>query len=93
MNDYFRRVEVWFSVCSLKFAKKSGRIGVAASFVGEMLGLRPIISIIDGKMKIVDKVRGDKNIPLKLAQVMNENIDENMKDYSILVKKLKKRPI
>ena len=85
MNDYFRRVEVWFSVCSLKFAKKSGRIGVAASFAGEMLGLRPIISIIDGKMKIVDKVRGDKNIPLKLAQVMNENIDENMKDYSILV--------
>ncbi|MDF2567048.1 MAG: hypothetical protein K0R90_504, partial [Oscillospiraceae bacterium] len=43
----------------------------AAAFVGELIGLRPIISFIDGETKIVEKVRGDKNIVpslLKLAQ-------------------------
>lgn len=84
MNDYFSRIEVYFSVCSLEFAKKSGRIGVAASFVGEMLGLRPIISIIDGKMKIIDKVRGDKNIPVKLTEMMTNRISANNNEYAIL---------
>lgn len=85
LKDYFNRVEVYFSVCSLDYAKKSGRISVAAGFVGEMLGLRPIISIIDGKMKIIDKVRGDKNIPIKLSKIMKERMSKEDNKYSIMV--------
>lgn len=85
MEDYFNKVEVYFSVYSLNYAKKSGRISVAATFVGEMLGLRPIISIIDGKMKIIDKVRGDKNIPDKLAEIMLKNINKQDPKYGIIV--------
>ena len=62
LEDYFDSVEIYFSVYSLDFAKKSGRISVAAAFVGEMLGLRPVMSIIDGEIKIPEKVRGDKNV-------------------------------
>ncbi|MDD2954677.1 MAG: DegV family protein [Oscillospiraceae bacterium] len=62
LDEYFARVESYFSVFSLDFAKKSGRISCAAAFVGDVLGLRPIFSIIDGEMKIVEKVRGDKNV-------------------------------
>ncbi len=83
--DYFNRVEVYFSVCSLNYAKKSGRIGVAATFVGELLGLRPVISIIDGKMKVVDKVRGCKNIPEKLFNIMEERISSESGKYGIIV--------
>ncbi|WP_312643401.1 DegV family protein [Hydrogenoanaerobacterium sp.] len=67
--DFFDRVEVYFAVYSLEFAKKSGRISVASAFVGDVLGLRPILSIIGGDMKIVDKVRGDKNVVPKLAEI------------------------
>ncbi len=84
LDDYFDKLEIYFSVYSLDFAKKSGRIGVAASFVGEMLGLRPVISIIDGKMKIIDKVRGDKNVPIKLSQIMNDKIDDTNNEYVVL---------
>ena len=45
------------------------RISVAAAFVGDMLGLRPIMSIIDGEIKIIEKVRGDKAVVPKLAQI------------------------
>lgn len=34
-----------------------------------MLGLRPIMSIIDGEIKIIEKVRGDKAVVPKLAQI------------------------
>ena len=69
LDDYFSRAETYFSVYNLDFAKKSGRISVAAAFVGDMLGLRPIMSIIDGEIKIIEKVRGDKAVVPKLAQI------------------------
>ncbi len=72
LEDFFNSVEIYFSVFNLDFAKKSGRISCAAAFVGEVLGLRPIISIIDGEIKIISKVRGDKNIVPKLCSLACE---------------------
>ena len=40
--------------------KKSGRISAAAAFAGELLGLRPIITLIDGKTNVASKVRGGR---------------------------------
>lgn len=69
LDDFFNSLEIYFSVYSLDFAKKSGRVSCTAAFVGEVLGLRPIISIIDGEIKIIGKVRGDKNVVPKLAEI------------------------
>lgn len=62
LDDWFSCVEIIFAAYSLEYAKKSGRIPAAAAFVGDVLGLRPLISIIDGETKVVEKVRGDKNV-------------------------------
>ena len=78
-----------FSVFSLTYAKESGRIGVAASFVGEMLGLRPIISIIDGEMKIIDKVRGDKSVPAKLSEILENKASSKYSEYAVILGKNK----
>lgn len=75
LEDYFARVETYFSVFNLDFAKKSGRISVAAAFVGDMLGLRPILSIIDGEMKIPEKVRGDKAVVPRMLEIAKERRD------------------
>lgn len=71
--DFFDRVKVYFAVYSLEFAKKSGRINCAAAFVGDVLGLRPILEIVDGEMNIIDKVRGDKNVVPKLVEYAEKN--------------------
>lgn len=71
LEDWFDSVEVYFAPYTLEFVKKSGRVSVAAAFMGELIGLRPIISFVDGEVSIVQKVRGDKAIVpalLKLAQ-------------------------
>lgn len=62
LDDWFRRIEICFSVYSLDHIKKSGRLSVTAAFMGELLGLRPIIRILDGVPDITDKARGDKNV-------------------------------
>ncbi len=77
LEDWFASVEIYFAPYTLQFAKKSGRISCAAAFVGELVGLRPIISIINGEMKIVEKVRGDKSIiPALLKHAQKSRIPE-----------------
>ena len=62
LEDWFGRVEILLGCYSLEYARKSGRIGAATAFVGDMLGLRPVIAMVDGQTKTVAKVRGDKNL-------------------------------
>lgn len=68
LDDFFSTAEIYFAAYSLEYAKKSGRIPAAAAFVGDVLGLRPIISIIDGVTTVVEKVRGDKNIVTRIVE-------------------------
>ena len=72
LDDCYACTEILFAAYSLEFARRSGRIPVAAAFVGDMLGLRPIMSIIDGEIKIIEKVRGDKTVVPKLAQIARQ---------------------
>lgn len=70
LEDAFARMEVALSVFTLRFIKKSGRISAAAAFAGELLGLRPIITMIDGETATAAKVRGDNAVmPALVAHV------------------------
>ncbi len=73
INDWLENVRILFLPLNLKFVKKSGRVSAAAAFVGDALGLKPIITFEDGESKIVTKIRGDK-------KAMAEIIDITMKE-------------
>ncbi len=73
LEDYFSSVEIYLGCYTLEYAKKSGRISAAAAFVGDVLGLRPIIAMIGGGTKVVDKVRGEKNVAPRLLQAYLDN--------------------
>ena len=77
LEDWFDSVEIYFAPYTLEFVKKSGRVSCAAAFMGELIGLRPIISIIDGKTRVEEKVRGDKAIiPSLLKRAHDRAIPE-----------------
>lgn len=77
LENWFSSIEIYFSVYSLDFVKKSGRVSVAAAFVGELLGLRPIIRMLDGDPVIIDKVRGDKAILSRLLRAAKESMEQS----------------
>ena len=58
INDWLENVGVLFVPLNLKFVKKSGRVSAAAAFVGDALGLKPIITFEDGDSKVLNKIRG-----------------------------------
>ncbi len=69
INDWLSSVEVFFIPYTLEYIKKSGRLSSAAAFVGELLGLKPVISIIDGISENAEKVRGEKAVIPKLISI------------------------
>lgn len=76
LYDFFDRLEIYLGCYTLEYARKSGRIGAASAFVGDVLGLRPIIYLIDGATKIVEKVRGEKQVVAKLMDIYRVRRDD-----------------
>lgn len=77
IRDWVEHVRILFVPYDLKFAKKSGRISAASAFVGEALGLKPIMTFEDGQSKVITKVRGEKNVIPALLNFCKEERDEN----------------
>lgn len=74
MQDWFEHLVIFFAPYTLKYAKKSGRIPSAAAFVGEVMGLRPVMRIQDWKIVTENKVRGDKAIVPKILDCCAKEI-------------------
>ena len=62
LEDWAKHVEVYLIGFDLRHMKKSGRISAAASFLGELMGLKPLITLYDGVTEVVKKARGEKAI-------------------------------
>ena len=60
INDLKERVHVIGIIGSLKCLKKGGRIPPALATIGDVLGIKPVITVIDGVIVPVGKVRGMK---------------------------------
>ena len=56
-----------FTVDTLEFLQRGGRIGKAAAFAGTLLQVKPILSIRDGEVEPVKRVRGDRKAFAELA--------------------------
>lgn len=74
LRDWFDKCVIYFGIYSLKYAKKSGRIPAAAAFVGELIGLRPILRIEDKEIIIESKVRGDAAVVPAVCKQCCDNI-------------------
>lgn len=58
VNDLAQRTETIFSVDTLDYLQKGGRIGAVGALVGNLLGIRPIVYLDKkGQLTIADKVR------------------------------------
>lgn len=78
-------VDLLFVPFTLEYLKQSGRLPSVVSFVGNMLSIKPICSIQDGKNKIVSKVRGTKQIASKLVDMILELNNGQLEDKIVTI--------
>jgi DegV family protein with EDD domain len=58
--DYQRDHKLLFTVNTLEYLAKGGRIGKAAAFAGNLLHVKPILTIRDGEVIPLKRVRGNQ---------------------------------
>lgn len=65
---------VIFALDTLEFLRRGGRISPAAATLGTMLGLRPILEVLDGKIEVSHRVRGENGAITKLISLAQEQL-------------------
>lgn len=58
VERYRREMRIFFTVETLAYLNRTGRIGKAAALMGSLLNIRPILSLNDGLIVPVEKFRG-----------------------------------
>jgi DegV family protein with EDD domain len=61
-----------FTVDTLEFLQKGGRIGKAAALAGTILHIKPILTIADGEVLPVKRVRGNQKAVQEFARALRE---------------------
>ncbi len=66
-----------FTVDTLEFLQRGGRIGKARAFAGGLLHVKPILSVVDGEVTPVKRVRGERKAFAELVEAIEtETTDE-----------------
>lgn len=88
---------------SLDHLVKGGRLSKTAGFIGNMLGIKPMLCVKDGEMEVVDKVRGSKKALKNIVEYLEElDVKEDNpiillnakgEDIDILREKLKEKNV
>ena len=67
VERYRREARLLFTVDTLEYLARGGRIGRARAWAGELLNIKPILSIEDGEVLPVKRVRGNRKAFLEFA--------------------------
>jgi DegV family protein with EDD domain len=77
VTRYLRERGLLFTVDTLEFLQRGGRIGKAAAFAGTLLQVKPILSIENGEVEPIKRVRGERKAFAELAAALEtETRDE-----------------
>jgi fatty acid kinase fatty acid binding subunit len=71
VERYRRERGLLFTVDTLEFLQRGGRIGKAAAFAGTLLQVKPILSIQEGEVVPVKRVRGERKAFAELAAALD----------------------
>ncbi|MCR4425168.1 MAG: DegV family protein [Firmicutes bacterium] len=66
-----------FTVGTLLYLEKNGRIGKAAALLGGLLSIRPILSMSEGELTAVERVRGQGRVLPRVLEIMESRVDRS----------------
>lgn len=72
LNDKKCKIQLLAVLDTLKYLRKGGRISSVAAVAGEMLSIKPVISVVGGEVKLVGKAMGSKKGNNLLNQLVSK---------------------
>lgn len=81
INELKTTARIMFTVDTLEYLTKGGRVGKAASLAGTMLNLKPLIQLKDAELVPYSNVRGRKKSLQKILSMVEEYFRETGERY------------
>jgi len=75
----------YFTLDTLEFLKRGGRVGPTTALVGGFLGLRPILQVQDGVVSQLESVRGKKQALALMEEAIVETLADVKDEINICV--------
>lgn len=79
-----RKIVAAAGLDTLKYLEKGGRLSKGQAVIGSVLNIKPILEIKDGKLTVIEKVRG-KNKIIKWFDEWIEKNNYNLSDKTVLL--------
>ena len=84
-EKYIKTWRGYLLVDTLKYLEKGGRLSAAAAFVGTMLDIKPVLTIENGLVENMDKLRGKKKLLDKLIGKVSDDPDFDAENPKFLI--------
>jgi DegV family protein with EDD domain len=82
-----------FHAATLEYLRRGGRIGRAASLVGGVFDIKPLLHVVDGEVVAYAKVRGQKKALAAMERFVDENSKADDRVYYALIDALNKEEV
>lgn len=85
LDEIKEKYILMFSVDTLEYLKKGGRISSTKATVGSLLNIKPILEVKDGLVSQVGQVRGKKNVLNKMVEYIKERLGEDIEQEEVYI--------
>ncbi len=68
--------EIKFTVDTLEYLYRGGRIGAAQAWMGSILQIKPILELKDGAIEPVERVRTKQKVKTRILEIMKEKVGD-----------------
>jgi DegV family protein with EDD domain len=72
-EGFHRRSRLVFAFETLEFLQRNGRIGRGQALVGGLLGVRPVLTLVEGEVEPLGRVRGHARLLAELERLVCED--------------------
>jgi DegV family protein with EDD domain len=85
VKDVQERSHLYAALDTLKFMAMSGRVGHLTSEMANVLNIKPILTIKDGKLDLLEKVRTRKKAFARLLELTSESLGDGEIDTIFII--------
>lgn len=85
LDEIKEKYVLMFSVDTLEYLKKGGRISSTKATVGSLLNIKPILEVKGGLVSQVGQVRGKKNVLNKMIECIKERLGDDLDQEEVYI--------
>jgi len=71
------QIETYFSVDSLEYLHRGGRIGKAQAFLGTLMKIKPLLKVVNGEVQPIEKIRTRDRLLNRFVELVEQSSREH----------------